>query len=567
MGIFENFKNIFKKQNDLDIKTTPANINFRGGVPLMNNLYTGLYSAGGVMIRQEYNYRHILNTYIRNSPEVLLILNTVITDMVSDGYKFIPVEKQGKKTNLKKAEEWTKKNFFKQELKSGLFDWLWAGNSVWWYKIDENSRKDKIKEFIKIHNIAHKEIDDMKITEDGIIYSDIDFPGIENKEIKEFYDEEFNELRTFKHVPWSTVSLLTDNISIIAYKQAVGASGPIVNESGQPIDGKYNYSGLIKRIWPSSQILHAKFMSWDGKPWGYSPTLASLPILSILIMLKDYAGRWFEQGGIPEILFMFKQAGINDTNLKRFEQMLQTYQKAYSKRGFYVGASTGDFEKIDLNSWNKDMEYRKLAIYCTSIIAAMFQVPLARVQSILGMEIKGSPSDVSDAAYWRTISEMQDTIETLLNSQLFEPSFGVKIKFNNSYIQDDIRREQMKMMKYDAWAKKLDILSRKGKTVKDEVLLEDLELDQEDIEELKIDMINGIIGNRQGFMNNQDLMGSNQQKSKDKTTEQLNKIEQEKIRNDLKELKEMILKINEAKKSIMNEKKEEIYDMMLKKFK
>ena len=125
----------------------------------------------------------------------------------------------------------------------------------------------------------------------------------------------------------------------------------------------------------------------------------------------------------------------------------------------------------------------------------------------------------------------------------------------------------MKMMKYDAWAKKLDILSRKGKTVKDEVLLEDLELDQEDIEELKIDMINGIIGNRQGFMNNQDLMWSNQQKSKDKTTEQLNKIEQEKISNDLKELKEMILKINEAKKSIMNEKKEEIYDMMLKKFK
>ena len=594
-------KNSTKEQRELQIfkrdmaqfKQTRSRltgkIEYNTGVPLINNIYS--YTQTGVMQQQPFNYRHILNTYIKNSPETLLVLNSVITDIVSDGYVFEAIEDYSgkkekdpetgkksysvKKTNIRKAEEYCKKNFFIRELKAGLFDGLWSGNLSIWFRPDENSTKDKIKQIIDIHNKAHIQVKEALVSKEDTLRLIKNlpngYPKIEQKEMKEYYDEEFNKLMTFKHVPWSTISMLTDNISVLAFAQAVSTSGPIVDASGQPIEGKYNASGILQRVWPASQILHWKYMSWDGKPWGYSPILGSMPVISILIMLKDYAGRWFEQGGTPESILMFKRAGLNDANVKKFEQVLQTFQKAYNKRGIYVGTAPDDFEKIDLNNWNKDMEYKTLAVYCTSIIASVFQIPLARLQGLLGLEIKGSPSDAADSAYWRTISEIQNSIETLLNSQLFEPYFKVRIKFNNSYIQDDIRIQQKRMQKFDALAKQLDLLARKGKSMKIDALLtiingEDVPLDEDMLEEDPEAKMMGLAGNRQGFESNQDLMGTNKQKSKDKTTEQLDKQEESRIRNDLKEIKELMnkvldedrLAINEARKEVIKQAKEKL---------
>ena len=257
-------------------------------------------------------------------------------------------------------------------------------------------------------------------------------------------------------------------------------------------------------------------------------------------MLKDYAGRWFEQGGSPEKLFMFKQVGMGSVNAVKMRQLFQTYQKAGNKRGYYFGESPGEFEIYDLNKWDKDMEFRKLAIYCTAVLCQVFQLPLARVQSVLGMEVKGGPADVSDAAYWRTISEMQDSLETMLNSQLFEPRFGVKIKFNNSYIQDEIREAQQQMQKMDMLAKKFDLLARIGKQPKQDALLrlingsdvleEENDIDEEDLEDVPIISTQGISGNRQNQMSNQKLFGTDQQRSEKKKQEQEKKIESTKIK-------------------------------------
>ena len=291
MAIWNNFINIFKKRE--------FGIEYIEGPPYINTLYS--YTTNSIA-QQPENYRNILETYVKKCPELLSVLDTVIKDIVSDGYKFLPVDetpakqtptekRKYKKTRAKEAEKWAKENEFKKELKAGLFDWLWAGNALWWYQLDLNSTRAKIKEIIEKHNIGHAEEKELQISDedknnflDGIK----ELPGLNNIRIKEKYEASFKEesYKMFKHVPWTNVTILHDSLNILGYRQAVGTTGPIVDTSGSPIPGKSNAGGLIVRIWPPSQVLHAKYMAWDGKVYGYSPVLAAMPIVSILILLK-----------------------------------------------------------------------------------------------------------------------------------------------------------------------------------------------------------------------------------------------------------------------------------------
>ena len=544
MGFVNNLKNkpFFQKffRNMQDYSTKQVNfpkIDYIEGQPYFN---TSFAEANSLLYQQmPYNYREIMSR-IKSSPEMLSILNAVVIDVVSDGYKFIPVEKQGSKSNLKRAEEWAKKNHFKKQMKPVLTDFLWAGNGLAWFKLDATSSMTRIKEIVEIHNQANIEYKEAQVNIEQIQWltkqvSIPIIPQISELEAKQIYDEEFNKYMTFRHIPWTTVIILHDNTTILGYQQNVGTSGPIVNVSGQPIEGKYNSTNIPVRIWPASQVIHFTFMPLDGKPYAYTPVIAAIPTMSILSLLKNYVGEWFEQGGVPDTILVFKNVGVGETAVTKFKQTMETYKKAYKRRGVMIAQSPGDFDKIDLNGWNKDMEYRKLAIYCTSVLAAIFQMPLARLQSILGMEIKGGPSDTADAAYWRTIAEIQSSIELDLNTQLFEPEFGVNIKFNNAYVQDDIRRGQVEMQRQDILAKKMDNLARAKRKFKEDALIsfingeKDL-VEKEDLEKMTPEDLGlgqeGITGNRQGQTKQKDV---DETRSKKKKAEQDNKTESTKL--------------------------------------
>ena len=127
MGFLEKYKkkSSFQKffrgiKNYSDKQIIGPSIDYVTGVPYINSLYT--YTSSGMLSNQPEDYKRIMNSYIKKCPELLGIANAIATDIVSDGYKFIPVKKSGKKSNVEKAEEWTMKNFFKQEFKAGIFD-------------------------------------------------------------------------------------------------------------------------------------------------------------------------------------------------------------------------------------------------------------------------------------------------------------------------------------------------------------------------------------------------------------------------------------------------------------
>ncbi len=449
----ELFENIKKKQlfslnlqrnRDSVQKNSPDFSGFIPGVPYINNMYN--YSSALIMTTQPENYRNIIDNFLKNCPEQLDIVNYATTDFLSDGYYFIPdtsdtKNKKTAKERVQKAENWCESNNFEQGMEDGLFDYFQLGNVAWWYKVDKNTSRNSMEKMINNYNQYKKRNDKIKIKQViNILEGDDDF----EIKMKEFKDEDYNRFVKFRHVAWSSVSILSSPLDIIGFMQSSGSSGPIVDyNTGQPPSGKSNFAGMVVRIWPPSQIIHGKYMGWDGKEYGFSPVIASLPVISQIIMLRAYAGRFFEDAGTMEKLFMFKGMNPNDPSVKGFKQRLQTYKRAYKKRGNYVGTYGEEFQIHDLNKWDKDMEFLNLYVSAVATLAANFHMPSGRVQAILGLVESTPPNDQADTAYWRFIKRQQTKIATILNTQLFIPFFGVRIKFNNSYLQDDIRKAQL----------------------------------------------------------------------------------------------------------------------------
>ena len=539
------FENIGKKQLfSLNYRKLSGNSkndskDFNGfieGVPYINAQYN--YSNAMLMTTQPENYRNIIDNYLKACPEALDMIEYVTTDIVSDGFSFIPVKESGKSSNkVKAAEKWAEENNFLQGVIEGLFDYLALGNVAWWYKIDGNSSTQNIGKLIMDYNRYQKEDKKIKIKDyiklsSEVVNIDDDF----EVNIKEFKDEDFNKLVKFRHVAWSSISILSNPLEIIGFMQSAGSSGPIADyNTGQPIPGKTNYAGMVRRIWPPSQIIHGKYMGWDGKEYGFSPMIASLPVISIIISLRAYAGRYFEDCGSMEKMFMFKGMSPNDPSIKKFNQMLQTYKKNYKKRGYYTGTTGPDgMDVIDVNKWDKDMEFMNLYVSSVATLAANFQMPSARVQSILGLVESVRPSDTADPAYWRYIKQRQNAIENLLNSQLFIPHFGVKVKFNNSYLQDDIRKAQLDTQNVAAVMGIQKILREDGKELTTNKVKQMFLINDDDLQEFseeKRSKLQEIENPQFALPGNQDKQ-NNQQLRGEKRNEQNKRQESRQLKNE-----------------------------------
>jgi len=466
------------------------------GVPYLNESYPSLNM--GAITKQPYDYQKIVN-YIKKSPEALGIFNTIITDIVSDGVYFMPHitrkdTNRDKKAKLRNADDFWRDQQMKKTLKDAMLDWLMLGNSAIWIGLT----KEQLKECYYEARLEFKE------------------------------DEALNPKRKFRHVAWSTMRINHDNKNIIGYSQIAGSGGPIVDSSGRPIPGKFQAGGFVLNEWKPEQIIHATFMGMNGKVYGYTPTISIMPEISTLQLIKDYAGNFFQNSGIPDWMFILPKEMAGSPNVIELEQKLRIWQNSVDKHRNLVFA--GDVTPHKLNEFRKDMEFRQLAVYYSAILAFAFGLPLGKMQSILGMEMRLKESDMANESYWRNISEAQDYWEQLLNSQFWIPYFDVEMNFKRSYLQDEIRESQNFMFLSDYLAK----LRAIGYKPTEDYVKRILKLKDGDIE--KVDENEGFInfsGNRQNFLSNQQTMG-NANLSQQKKKEQQGVAEKSKIRQDLK---------------------------------
>jgi len=380
--------------------------------PIYNQVGWIPSTVNSLTTTQPTNYKVIVK-YMKRTPEAIGILRAIQTDIISDGYTFktVKIDKRGSgKSKLDKVKQFCKNNGFKVELGSCIFDWLMLGNGALW--VGDISKSGFFKEVAKkLSSIKHKEI--------------------KEEEVKLWADEANYDKKIMRSVAWSTMNIDLDKElrTIKGYRQIV--------------------AGKKANSFTPKEIIHAKFMHFDGKAYGFSPIEASINILSTLALIKDMHGNFFVNGGVPDWMFILPKEMAGSANVTFLEQNLQKYKKSSQKSGNLV--MTGEVETVQMNKFDKDMEFQKLAIYYTGILALSFNMPMARVAAIIGAQVKANASatDLSEAGYWRSVSCAQDYWEDLLNTQFFEPNFGVQIKFNRGYKNDEIKEAQRDVQQFE----------------------------------------------------------------------------------------------------------------------
>jgi len=406
-----------------------------GGTPFYNEPVAS--TVPGVYKSNVGTSKKLMSEILR-TPECLGIFNRIIKDIFHD-FRFKSVESSTGKAGRKKsgqaktmkADEFAKKNMLMCELEKCGWDWLVTGDFYLW-KGTPQKDPESVSQLVK------KTLDNYNQKGFEVKTNSVIFPSGDEVKISEFYDEDSRNA-SILHVASTTMEPIFDILRVKAFKQAVGSAQLVDSTGTRELEVQTGPGGLIERIWPAEDIIHGKYIDIDGKVWGFSPTQALMPIISTLQMIKDHHGHFFDNQGIPAKAFIFKKVHPKHSSVVALEKVLAMAKKQANKQRNLI--LTSEVEVMDLNKFDKDMEFRQLAIYYTGLIALSFNMPIDVIQSIV-VEEKPKDSDIGDTAYWRSISKAQRYWADLLNGQYFNETLEVDIEFINPFEQDKIRKAQ-----------------------------------------------------------------------------------------------------------------------------
>ena len=445
--------------------------------PAINSQFFPIGNAGYLSTPRNYPIKELMR-YIKITPECIGIGKRIVTDIFTS-YTFEAIEKKNtgrpSKTFKKDAED--EANIFasnvnlKQKLFTTGLDWVFTGDGyIWTGKIGDEKLKEIANKYYKSY-------------------------GIELKEFKaEHYDEDYNVLSQLDIIPSTTVEIRHDDEKVLFFRQLVGASF---------------------RDFAPDTVVHAKFMNVDGDVYGFSPMRAAGGVIQNLTGIKRFSANYFKQSGMPDVLFKMPKEMVGSPNAKALEETLQKYKENQNRGNMLI---YGEVEIDKINEWNRDMEFRQLAIYLTGVLAFSFNMPADILSAILGTDIKGTSmgSDIEDAGYNRNIENAQEYWENILNSQIFNRFFGVNIRFDRTFRQDQIRIAQYRAMSIPT----LEFLFKHEYPVNDEFFNDVLKIPRKYLTEGKIKReVEPEMGGMSPFTS--PPKGENQQKlSEKKRTEQ-----------------------------------------------
>ena len=410
MGIVET-KNIFT----LAGPTTP-------GRPFINESQIGALSVSSTFLADK---RTLMN-WIKRTPEAIGMIRQIGLDVVTK-INFVAMDtpsmgrpkKNKGKDNVTKAEEFARQNFLKQTLRAAVIDELALGDGyIWKGEMNDSDKQTAVNNTLK--QIGK--------------YINVDFKAL---------DEDFNNERVLEYVPASTmdIEIKQSGTEIDSFIQRTGFSfGNQTFPSGRNTTTQGTSVSRTRR-WKPSQIIHKKFMKLDGKVHGFTPMQSSFPVIKTLGLIKDYHGHFFDSGITPDHIFNFEELNANSNELEKMRQVIAEWYNN-KRRSFAVTTSKMNIET--LNEWNKDMEFRMLSIYYTGVMAFSMGMPLEKIRAILGGEIKSTTggSDISNTDYQKNVEDMQDDWETLMNTQFFNETFQVNMRFDRSAARDEIAEVQ-----------------------------------------------------------------------------------------------------------------------------
>lgn len=374
-------------------------------LPMLNSLFIEKFSS--INPYNEQGYKTYM-TWARKCPQLMGFLGIIASDVLSDKIEFTPIEKNASGHNkVLKAQKFWNDNKGIEVAEETIYDLLINGIGYNWLGTISDVQ---IKEFCK-----------MSLNQV--------MPNLEDKELKEKTEIMFNKImsdegekiaRKLRHVAASTMTILTDEYEVKKYIQNVGV--------------KYTE-------FSPEEIITFKLMPLDGKVYPFPPMEALLSEVYLLWLISQNYVSYFENGGKPDAIFILPKEIAMSKNHQYLINELQKYKKIQNKHGNMV--FTGDITIKQLDSVEKSMENKDLGLYLVGILAMVYGIPVSRIPFLVGKAAAGGDAGgLADSGYWRRVSVWQSKMEAAYNSALWNKYFGVNMKFNRGYLQDEVRETQ-----------------------------------------------------------------------------------------------------------------------------
>ena len=411
-------------------------------LPLLNSLFVDRFTELNPYA-EDNNFKTFFK-WARRSPQVIGFWNIIATDMLSDRIEFFPVDKNasGRNKVLKAKKFWTV-NKGLEVAEETIYDLLGTGIGYNWLGVISDSQL--------------KELCDNT--------SKYMYPSIEGKELEFKATTLYGQIkankteeipRKLRHIASSTVAMTADEYDIISYVQRVGVN--------------------VKKFSPEEIIVY-KLMPMDGKIYPFPPMEAILAEVYLLWLISQNYISFFENGGKPDNVFILPKELAGSKNHQYLIETLKKYKKIQNKHGNLV--FTGDLSIEKLMDIEHQMENKDLGLYLVGVLAMMYGVPVTRIPFLVGKAAAGGDAGgLADSGYWRKISVWQSKVEGPLNAQLWEPYFGVTMKFRRGYLQDEVREVQNEVQKNSVVEQRLDLgmwtLEEAGKylNIDEEIIME-----------------------------------------------------------------------------------------------
>ena len=339
-----------------------------------------------------------LYNVLKASPEVTACVTAVIEDIMADEWKFV-----GSSSAKGKAETFSSNSNFFKVLSNALLDLLTTGDA---YILKLAVNEEKVKSLMS--RLTTKVAKELNIT-------------LNKKIVYDLIEQETKIPKDLQLLKASTIKINYDETGkVLSYEQQVGLQS--------------------KRVYRPEDVIHLSLLNIGGQPYGFTSLETALSDVATLIFAKEFAGKYFENDGIPYFIFHMPDATPDDRNYKNLVQELKNMKKEANKYRSMV--ITGNVTAEQVNKFNKDMEFAKLIQHFTQLILVTMGVPAHRINLTIDVRQVGGAVNRAYEGYYKKISFMQKIIENALNPELWKP-FVVEMKFNRAYKIDEMREAQV----------------------------------------------------------------------------------------------------------------------------
>lgn len=464
------------------------------GTPLINVVSASLndfFSSYGQTQKKKR-----LMAWFKNIPELTALASKVARDVASK-WHFEPVKpNESGRNKILKANDFSQIVNIRRTRMQQVLDAIVTGEGYGWMGF----LKDEMMIDVISKHVAHSRFLEKKEKVDLVKSMFWELKQTDRLSTAAV-DEDVRAPRMYRNVASTTVENIFDQVNVKGYRQRVGVNEILFN---------------------TEEMIHFTLMDVDGKVNGFTPVESILTQLELLRAMWQNMVSLQKNGGSPDKVFAFENLNPNSAAYKRIEEQLKKYKLVENKHGnmmFTGKLSIHDLQQLD------QMQFKDMGLYITGLIAMQWEIPKSSIPYILGgTNTKDDTGGNSEKGYWRNVQTMQKTWADIENTQIWMPHFGVRIVFDNPFIQQDVQKETALSLKLANVQSMNSILGEVGLTLEKNKRLELLNINLEDTE--KKDFTIGVpqINNMNNQLSDAEVNDSDDKKNikKNKRQEQLN---------------------------------------------